>query len=87
MHMDLSNTVNIGGDNGLLPDGTKPISTINDVQWDSSEANFTRHASAINHQGEFENYIPQFHSYLPGDNELRSSIISHYYPMINMENI
>ena len=53
--------VNIGSGNGLVPDGTKPLSepmltTINEVLWHSPESNFTASAKVTILYAEFENY-------------------------------
>ena len=49
--MATKNWVKIGSDNGLLPDGTKPLPEqmliISKVQWQSAKGNFTRDTSAI----------------------------------------
>ena len=53
--------------------------TISKVQWHSSDGNFSRYTSAIDHWVLFENV--NFLSNLPGDNELKkaSGCLSHYW--------
>ena len=54
--------VNCGSCNGLLPDGAKPYLNqcwliTSDVQWQSSEGNFTRDTPTINQWSYLENYL------------------------------
>ena len=53
--------VNMGSGNGLMPDGTKPLSELmltshlSEIQWQSSESNFTASAQVTILYNEFEN--------------------------------
>ena len=44
--------VNIGSGNGLLPDGTEPLPSMD--QWSLSKGNFTRDTPAINRENHIQ---------------------------------